>query len=157
MNLSTNLTLAECCRSQTAKRLGINNTPHDDNVIENLKAVAENVFQPCREYVGGPLYVSSGYRSPELNVAIGGSKYSQHISGMALDLDADVFGGKTNAEVFSFIKENCVFDQLIWEFGTDDNPDWIHVSFHRWGDNRRRCMRAVRHEDGGTEYQVITD
>ena len=99
--------------------------------------------------------MSSGYRSRALNDAIGGSKTSQHISGMALDLDADVFGGKTNAEVFAFIKENLVFDQLIWEFGDDDNPDWIHVSFHRWGDNRGRCMRAVRDEKGQIEYQVI--
>lgn len=157
MNLSENLTLREVCKSQTASRLGINNKPDEEFIIENLRAVAREVFQPCREYVGGPLYVSSGFRSRALNDAIGGSKTSQHISGMALDLDADVFGGKTNAEVFSFIKENCVFDQLIWEFGDDDNPDWVHVSFHRWGDNRGRCMRAVRHEDGGTEYQVITD
>ena len=156
MNLSPNLTLAEVCKSQTAVRLGINNKPDEENVIENLRAVAREVFQPCRDHIGGPLYVSSGYRSRALNDAVGGSKTSQHISGMALDLDADVFGGATNAEVFRFIKENCTFDQLIWEFGDDDNPDWVHVSFHRWGDNRRRCMRAVRHEDGGTEYQVIT-
>jgi zinc D-Ala-D-Ala carboxypeptidase len=157
MKLSSNLTLAECCRSQTAKRLGIANVPADQNVVENLKAVAQNIFQPCREYVGGPLYVSSGYRSPELNTAIGGSKRSQHISGMALDLDADVFGGCTNAEIFRYIKENLNFDQLIWEFGSDENPDWVHVSFHRWGDNRKRAMRAVRSKSGGTEYQVILD
>ena len=157
MMLSKNLSLAEVCKSQTAKRLGINNTPDDDNIIQNLKAVAREVFQPCREHIGGPLYVSSGYRSGALNDAVGGSKSSQHISGMALDLDADVFGGATNAEVFRFIKENCVFDQLIWEFGDDDNPDWVHVSFHRWGDNRRRCMRAVRDAKGQVEYQVILD
>ena len=157
MMLSKNLSLVEVCKSQTARRLGINNTPDDDNILQNLEAVAREVFQPCREFVGGPLYVSSGFRSRALNDAIGGSKSSQHISGMALDLDADVFGGKTNAEIFAFIKENLAFDQLIWEFGDDDNPDWIHVSFHRWGDNRRRCLRAVRDEEGQVEYQVILD
>ena len=155
MNLSTNLTLSEVCKSQTASRLGINNKPDEEFIVDNLRAVAREVFQPCRDHVGGPLYVSSGYRSRALNDAIGGSKSSQHISGMALDLDTDVFGGCTNGDLFNFIKENLVFDQLIWEFGDDNNPDWIHVSFNRLGDNRGRCMRAVRHEDGGTEYQVI--
>lgn len=157
MMLSENLSLAEVCKSQTAKRLGINNTPDDANIIQNLTAVAREVFQPCRDHIGGPLYVSSGYRSRALNDAIGGSKKSQHISGMALDLDADVFGGATNAEVFQYIKENCTFDQLIWEFGDDENPDWVHVSYHRWGDNRGRCLRAVRDQKGQVEYQVITD
>ena len=103
MNLSNNLTLREVCKSQTASRLGINNKPDEEFIIENLRAVAREVFQPCRDHIGGPLYVSSGYRSRALNDAIGGSKTSQHISGMALDLDADVFGGKTNA-VFNYIR-----------------------------------------------------
>ena len=156
MKLSKNLSLAEVIKSTTAKRLGIDNTP-DEWVTENLKKVAEHVFQPVRDHFGRPIFVSSGYRSPDLNVAIGGSKRSQHIQGAALDLDADVFGGCTNADIFNYIKENLTFDQLIWEFGSDENPDWVHVSFHRWGDNRKRAMRAVRHEDGGTEYQVILD
>ena len=88
MKLSKNLSLAECLKSQTAKRLGINNEPHDDWVVENLKALAENVFQPLREGLGVPIYVSSGYRGPELNRAIGGSTRSQHMEGRALDLDA---------------------------------------------------------------------
>ena len=155
MNLSPNLTLAECCRSQTAKRLGIKNTPDDDNVIENLKAVAENIFQPCREHVGGPLYVSSGYRSPELNAAIGGSVRSQHIQGRALDLDADVFGGCTNGEIFRYILNNLTFDQLLWEFGDSDNPDWVHVSYVRDGLNRGRCLKACRDEKGKVYYEPI--
>ena len=154
MNLSKNLTLSEVTKSTTAKRRGINNEP-DDWTIENLKAIAEEVFQPVREAFGCPIYVSSGYRSEELNVAIGGSVRSQHIQGRALDLDADVFGGCTNAQIFQYILKNLTFDQLIWEFGDQDNPDWVHVSYVRDGLNRGRCLKAVRDAKGKTEYQLI--
>ena len=97
MKLSKNLSLAEVTKSTTAKRLGIDNTP-DDWVTENLKKVAEHVFQPLRDHFGRPIFVSSGYRSPELNVAIGGSKRSQHVEGRALDLDGDVFGHVSNVQ-----------------------------------------------------------
>lgn len=157
MKLSKNLTLAECLRSNTAKRLGIKNEPHDDWVVENLRAIAEHVFQPCREHFGVPIYVSSGYRSPELNGAIKGSSRSQHMEGRALDLDADVFGGTTNCEIFHYIKDHLEFDQLIWEFGTDDDPNWVHVSFVYGGDNRKRCLRARRDDNGKTYYEVIFD
>lgn len=156
MKLSKNLTLAECLRSDTAKRLGIKNIPHEDWVIENLKNIAEYVFQPCRDHFGVPIYVSSGYRSPALNAAIRGSNRSAHLEGSALDLDADVFGGCTNCEIFEYIKSNLEFDTLIWEYGTEDNPDWVHVSFVCDGHNRQRCLKAVRRSEGkGTEYQII--
>ena len=154
MNLTKNLTLAEVTKSTTAKRLGIDNQP-DEWTIENLRYTAESVFQPLRDAFGCPIYVSSGYRSLPLNKAIGGSKRSQHIQGRALDLDADVFGGCTNAQIFNYIRENIVFDQLIWEFGDDDNPDWVHVSVVRDGNNRCRCLKAVRDAKGKTEYQLI--
>lgn len=157
MKLSKNLTLSECLRSNTAKRLGIKNEPHDDWVVDNLKAIAEHVFQPLRDGLGVPIYVSSGYRSPDLNAAIGGSKRSQHMEGRALDLDADVLGGTTNCDIFHYIKNNLEFDQLIWEFGTEDNPDWVHVSFVYGGDNRKRCLMARRDDNGKTYYEVITD
>ena len=157
MKLSKNLTLAECLRSNTAKRLGIKNEPHDDWVVENLKAIAENVFQPLREGLGVPIYVSSGYRSPDLNVAISGSKRSQHMEGRALDLDADVFGGTSNCDIFHYIKNNLEFDQLIWEFGDEGSPDWIHVSFIHDGRNRKRCLRACRADNGQVYYEVIID
>ena len=157
MKLSKNLTLAECLVSTTAKRLGIKNKPHDDWVVENLKAVAEHIFQPCRDHFGVPIYVSSGYRSPELNTAIGGSKRSQHVEGRALDLDADVYGGCTNADIFQYILNNLTFDQLIWEFGDEDNPDWVHVSFVYDGNNRGRCLKACRDDHGKTYYKVIMD
>ena len=155
MKLSKNLTLSECLRSQTAKRLGINNEPHEDWVVENLKAVAEHVFQPCRDHFGVPIYVSSGYRCPELNRAIGGAKRSQHMEGRALDLDADVFGRCTNAEIFEWIRENVTFDQLVWEFGDDDNPNWVHVSYVHDGVNRKRCLKACRDDEGKTYYEVM--
>lgn len=155
MNLSKNLTLKECTKSVAASRLGIDNEPKEAWVIENLRAVAEHIFQPTRDAFKCPIYVSSGYRSPELNAAIGGSKRSQHIQGRALDLDADVFGTCTNAEIFRYILNNLTFDQLIWEYGDEDNPDWVHVSFVLDGVNRGRCLKAVRDDRGKTEYQVM--
>jgi zinc D-Ala-D-Ala carboxypeptidase len=155
MQLSKNLTLAECTKSNTAQRLGIDNTPDDDWTIENLRAVAEDVFQPLRDSFATPIYVSSGYRSEELNRAIGGSKRSQHIQGRALDLDADVFGGCSNGEIFRFILNNLTFDQLIWEFGDQDNPDWVHVSYVRDGLNRGRCLKACRDDRGKVYYEPI--
>ena len=154
MNLSKNLTLAEVTKSTTAKRLGIDNTP-DEWTTENLRQVALNIFQPLREAFGCPIYVSSGYRSAELNTAIGGSARSQHVEGRALDLDADVYGGCTNSQIFNWIKENLEFDQLIWEFGDDDNPDWVHVSYVYDGVNRKRCLKACRDDNGKTYYEVI--
>jgi zinc D-Ala-D-Ala carboxypeptidase len=155
MRLSKNLSLSEVTKSATARRLGIDNTP-DEWVTENLRQVAINVFQPLRNAFGCPIYVSSGYRSAELNTAIGGSHRSQHIQGRALDLDADVFGGCTNAQIFNWIKENLQFDQLIWEFGDSDNPDWVHVSYVHDGDNRKRCLKAVKDEKG-VKYTVISE
>lgn len=154
MKLSKNLSLKECTKSITAERLGIKNDP-DEWATENLRAIAEHVFQPLRDAFKRPIYVSSGYRSPELNTAIGGSKRSQHVEGRALDLDADVFGRCTNAEVFRWILNNVTFDQLIWEFGDDDSPDWVHVSFVYDGINRGRCLRARRDDKGETYYEVI--
>jgi zinc D-Ala-D-Ala carboxypeptidase len=154
MNLSKNLTLAEVTKSTTAKRLGIDNTP-DEWTTENLRQVAINIFQPLREAFGCPIYVSSGYRSAELNTAIGGSTRSQHVEGRALDLDADVYGGCTNSQVFNWIKDNLEFDQLIWEFGDQDNPDWVHVSYVYDGINRKRCLKACRDDNGKTYYEVI--
>lgn len=154
MKLSKNLSLKEVTKSNTASRLGIDNTP-DDQVIENLKAIAENVFQPLRDHFGHPIYVSSGYRSHRLNEAIRGSKTSQHMAGKALDLDADVFGGISNADIFRYIKDNLEFDQLIWEFGDEDNPDWVHVSFNPNDINRHRALKSVRLSDGGTAYKIV--
>ena len=155
MKLSKNLSLAEVTKSTTAKRLGINNVPDDEWVIENLRQVAVNVFQPLRDAFECPIYVSSGYRGPELNRAIGGSLRSQHMEGRALDLDADVYGGCTNSQIFNWIRENVTFDQMVWEFGDQDNPDWVHVSYVHDGVNRARCLKACRDDEGKVYYEVM--
>jgi hypothetical protein len=150
MKLSKNLSLAEVTKSATAKRRGIANEPTIDH-LESLKAVAENIFQPIREEFMCPIFISSGYRSEALNEAIGGSKTSQHSKGEALDLDADVYGVITNADIFNFVLDRLDFDQLIWEFGTDENPDWVHVSFKKEGRNRMQVLKAVL-VNGKTKY-----
>ena len=152
MKLTENLSLAEVIKSGTAKRLGIDNKPTPEH-LANLLLVAEYVFQPIREHFGKPLYVSSGYRSEALNKAIKGSSRSQHCKGEALDLDAQVYGGFTNKELFDYIKDNLVFDQMIWEFGTDEEPDWVHVSYKK-GKNRGEILRVER-IDGKNQYRVI--
>ena len=149
--LSKNLSLVEVMKSATAIKHGIANEPSSEH-LTNLKAVATNIFQPCRDYFGKPLAVTSGYRSPKLNELIGGSKRSQHSKGEALDLDAQVYGGFTNAELFHYIKDNLDFDQLIWEFGTDEEPDWIHCSYTT--ENRREVLKAYKH-NGKTRYDKL--
>ena len=134
MRLSKNLTLREAVKSNTATRLGIDNRP-DEWDIENLKAIAENIFQPIRDHFGVPIGVSSGYRGKDLNKAIGGSKYSQHMTGEALDIDADIHGKVTNADIFKFVKNNLHWDQMIWEFGDDEEPNWVHISYKPSGGN----------------------
>lgn len=151
MQLSEHLTLAEATKSQTAIRLGIDNSPTITH-MEALRAVAKNVFEPIRNHFGVPIAVTSGYRSKALNEAIRGSRRSQHCQGQALDIDADVYGRITNAEVFHYIKNHLDFDQLIWEFGDDTAPDWVHVSFVDDGTNRGEVLTAYR-ENGRTRYK----
>jgi hypothetical protein len=151
MQISKHLSLAEVSRSETAKRRGINNTPSGEH-LENFKKLAENIFEPIREHFGVPIHISSGYRSKELNSAIGGSSTSQHCQGEAIDIDMDGSkGGVTNKMVFDFIKDNLVFDQMIWEFGTDKNPAWVHVSYESTGKQRKQILKAVK-SGGKTSY-----
>jgi hypothetical protein len=154
MKLSKNLSLKEATKSNTATRLGIKNEPEQWE-INNLRAVAENIFQPVRDHFGVPIGVSSGYRCKELNTAIGGSKYSQHMIGEALDIDADIYGKVTNAEIFNYIKNNLEWDQMIWEFGDDEEPNWVHVSYKEAGTNRKQLRRAYRDEKGRVYYKSI--
>ena len=140
MRLSKNLTLSEAIKSQTAARLGIENTPIGDHLL-NLKRTAHYIFQPCRDKFG-PLALSSGYRSSDLNRAIGGASSSQHCKGQALDIDGDKTG-VSNRELFHFIRENLDFDQLIWEYGNDIEPDWVHVSYKE-GANRGEVLKVQR-------------
>lgn len=152
MQLSEHLTLAEATKSQTATRLGIDNSPTIAH-MEALRAVAKNVFEPIRNHFGVPIAVTSGYRSKALNEAIRGSRRSQHCHGQALDIDADVYGRITNAEVFHYIKNHLDFDQLICEFpDATGNPSWVHVSYVSDGSNRGEVLIAYR-ENGRTRYK----
>ena len=150
--ISNHISYREGVYSTTAKRLGLNNTPNDEQ-LNNMELIAHEVFEPLRAYVGGPIKINSFFRSPKLNKAIGGSSKSQHCKGQAMDID-DTYGRMTNAEMYHFIKEHLDFDQIIWEFGDDDNPDWVHVSYVSKESNRNRCLNAYR-EDGKTKYLII--
>ena len=144
MKLSQNLSLNEVTKSNTAMRRGIDNTPSEEH-LENLKYLAEKVFQPIREHFGVPIYISSGYRSPELNEAIGGSPRSFHSHGMALDLDQDGRNrGVSNSDVFYFIKDNLPFTELIWEFGDENNPNWVHVAIAPGREDEKKIKIAER-------------
>jgi hypothetical protein len=151
--LSKNLTLSEVTKSDTAIKNGINNLPTQEH-YENLVAIANKIFQPIREHFGKPIAVTSGYRSLALNKKVGGSKTSAHCFGQALDLDADKFGGLTNADIFNYVKNNLEYDQIIWEFGTDKNPDWVHIGYKKDGGNRKQNLRAVK-EGTKTKYLPI--
>ena len=152
MKLSKNLTLDEVTKSATAIKKGISNEPTIEH-MENLKAIAENIFQPAREHFGVPIAVTSGYRSEELNNLIGGSsRTSQHCKGQALDIDAHVYGGVTNKDLFEYLLDHTDFDQLIWEFGVAQDPDWVHVSYKKEG-NRGEVLRAKRIK-GKVHYEI---
>ena len=146
---SKHVSWKEGTHSNPALRRGLDNTPNEDQ-IKCMKEIAENLFEPLREWVGGPIKINSFFRGEPVNTAIGGSTRSQHMKGQALDLD-DTFGHKTNAEMYHYIKDNLDFDQLIWEFGDDKNPNWIHVSYVTHRPNRKKLTIAKR-IDGKTRY-----
>lgn len=151
--ISQHISYSEATKSQTATRLGIDNAP-DAEALEAMQHVASTIFEPVRAHFGGrPIAITSFYRSPALNHAIGGSATSQHCRGEAIDIDADVFDGPTNRAIFEYIRTQLAFDQLIWEFGTDENPAWVHVSAKVQG-NRGQVLRAIK-ADGFTRYEAI--
>jgi hypothetical protein len=150
--ISKHISNKEGVYSTTALRKGINNNP---NIAQKecMSIIAEEIFEPLRAWVGGPIRINSFFRSPELNKAIGGSYTSQHCKGQAFDID-DTNCKKTNAEMYEWIKENLNFDQMIWEFGDDNNPNWVHVSYVGDITNRNRCLKAYK-ENGTTKYKVL--
>ena len=150
--ISKHISYKEGVYSITAIRKGIDNEPNEEQ-LSNMKLVAEKIFEPVRTHFKVPIKVNSFFRSPDLNKAIGGSTKSQHCKGQAIDID-DTYGKATNAEMYWWIKENLDFDQMIWEFGNNDNPDWVHVSYVSPDKNRNRCLKAYR-DDGKTKYMVI--
>ena len=151
--ISKHITYKEAIISDTALRLGIKNVP-DEYQLQNMELLAEKVFEPLRRAVNGPIKINSFFRCEELNKAIGGSSKSQHCQGRAIDID-DVYGYVSNSYMYYYIKDNLDFDQLIWEFGTDTEPDWVHVSYVDSDSNRKRCLLAYK-ENGKTKYKDIS-
>ena len=150
MNISKNLLISEVTKSATAKRRGISNRPTTQH-LRNLTLLADNIYEKLISHFRVNIPISSGYRSKQLNDAIGGSDGSQHMTGQAIDIDMDGSSSKiTNADIYNYIKNKLEFDQLIWEFGTNKNPDWVHVSFNQ-GKNRKQKLKAVRVK-GKTSY-----
>jgi hypothetical protein len=147
--ISKHVSYKEGVRSRTADRRGLDNTPNESQ-LKCMKEIAENLFEPLREWVGGPIKINSFFRGEPVNTAIGGSTRSQHMKGQAMDID-DTFGHKTNAEMYHYIKDNLDFDQLIWEFGDDKNPNWIHVSYVTHRENRKKLTIAKK-INGKTKY-----
>ena len=148
-NISKHVSWHEGTYSRTGERKGLDNTP-DEKQVKRMKEVAENLFEPLREWVGGPIKINSFFRGESVNTVIGGSKRSQHMKGQAIDID-DTFGHKTNAEMYHYIKDNLDFDQLIWEFGNDENPNWLHISWVSHRPNRKKLTIAKK-VDGRTKY-----
>jgi hypothetical protein len=151
MNLSKSFTLNELTKSQEATRLGIDNTPNEDHIL-NLKLLCENVLQPIRDFYGMPLSVSSGYRSAALCEAIGSSSKSQHTKGQAADFE--IFG-VANKDLADFVVKNLDYDQCILEFWNENEPNsgWVHCSFNALG-NRKQFLKAEK-LNGRVVYTVL--
>ncbi len=153
--ISEHLSYDEICKSQTAIRNGIDNSPNKEQ-LENIILFAEKVFEPLRKIVSTergkdtPLHVSSCFRCEALNNIVKGSSASQHCSGQAMDIDMDNYDDYNNARLFNTIKDRLDFDQLIWEFGNNENPEWVHVSYKKDG-NRKKLTKAIT-ENGVTRY-----
>ena len=142
--ISEHLELSEVIRSEQAKRMGVSNMPTAEH-IENFKKLAENVFEKIRNNFRVPIHISSAYRSEALNKAIKGSSSSQHCKGEAIDIDMDgSSNGVTNKMVFDYIYKSLEFDQLIWEYGNDSNPDWVHVSYSSSKPQRKQALKCTR-------------
>lgn len=139
-NISKNITYLEATQSDTAIRYGIKNIP-DGKQLEAMRLVANEVFEKIRVALGKPLRVSSFFRGKELNDQVKGSSTSQHCKGEAIDIQAIASTGLTNAQIFEFVKNNITFDQMIWEFGTKEQPAWVHVSYSKTK-NRKEILRA---------------
>ena len=148
MQLTSNFSLKELTVSDTATRLGLDNTPNE-TVTANLKTLAEKILQPVREHYGKSVKVNSGYRAPEVNAAVGGSKTSDHCKGQAADIEIT---GVANGDLAKYIAENFKFTQVILEFYTQGVPDsgWVHVSYDS-NDLKCQTLTAVK-QNGKTVY-----
>jgi len=152
MWISEHISYREAVRSDTAKRMGMDNVPGAEQ-LKRITTLCKKVFEPLREYMGVPIYISSCFRSPALNKIIGGAKNSQHLAnnGAAFDLDAQVFGGTTNREIGDYIRKNLEFDQLIYEDWDDGDYAWIHCSYNE-GNNRNEVL-VMKRINGKVGYE----
>lgn len=150
--ISKHISYYEATKSITARRNGLDNDPQEEFLL-NMQFLANTIFEPLRKALGEkPIGIASFYRSIKLNKLIGGSAKSQHCEGEAMDIDADIFNnGITNKQIFDWIKNNTNFDQLIWEFGTKDEPEWVHVS-KTLNENRGEILIAYK-KNGKTKYK----
>ncbi len=158
--ISDNITYKEATKSRKAIELGLDNTPNEEQ-LSNMILVAENVFQPLREHYGWEIGVTSFFRSELVNKAVGGASSSKHKKGEAIDIDADVYEQTfedgcefTNKHIFDWIVANCDFDTIIWEYGTDEEPAWVHVTYSAVN-NRKRKLKVVRNSLGKPHYTNI--
>jgi len=153
-SISKHISYVEAIHSDVAKRLGIDNNPNDKQLL-CMQDLATRIFEPIREHFGVPIYVSSFFRSGALNKLLRGATSSQHLKGEAMDIDADVLGGVTNKEIFTYIKDNLIFDQLIAEnIGKDGTGGWIHVSLRET--NNRNEVLSMSIIDGKKYYEELT-
>ena len=143
MKLSENFTLEELIRSNTAERMGIDNVPKDEKVVENLRSLCLEVLQPLRDYVGAPVHINSGYRCPELNMTVGGVKNSQHCRGEAADIR--IVSPKQGREWAAWIEDNCRFDQMLLE-RNKNGAVWLHVSCKRDASKNRQSFTILKVE-----------
>ena len=143
MKLSENFTLEELIRSNTAERMGIDNVPKDEKVVENLRSLCLEVLQPLRDYVGAPVHINSGYRCPELNIVVGGVKNSQHCRGEAADIR--IVSPKQGREWAAWIEDNCRFDQMLLE-RNKSGAVWLHVSCKRDASKNRQSFTILKVE-----------
>lgn len=152
--LSKNFTLKELIKSDTAEKLQLSNKPNEEQ-LKNIKSLVVNLLQPLRDLLGKPIIVNSGFRSKALNIAVNGSTTSQHCAnnGAAVDIECPTLGNKV---LFDTIKNNFIFDQLIWEYGNDSQPDWIHVSYREDQPLRNEVLRAKKNDKGVTTYFSIS-
>lgn len=154
--ISKHITYKEATKSNTATKFGIENKPSKEQ-LKVMRKTAKKVFEPLREHFGNPIAVTSFFRSKKLNKKIGGSKTSQHLTGEAMDLDADVYNIITNRKIFNYIKDNLTFDQLIWEHGIKKEPAWVHVSYDYNDNNRNQILVAYKNKLGKTKYKYYED
>ena len=147
--ISKHITYKEATRSATALRLGIENVPNEYE-LQNMEMVAKKVFEPLRKAIDAPIKINSFFRCEKLNKAIGGSSKSQHCQGRAIDID-DFYGHVSNAYMYYYIKDNLQFTELIWEFGDEYEPNWVHVAIAP-GREEEKNTKIARKVNGKTTY-----